>query len=157
MNDESITEMLESSFESFDYSSDDCDNDPNWDQNAENMSTSSTSSKQNINDDVRHVNMSIDEIELSGVDAIAYSDENDDPNFDLVSHISASSDNGSTTNYPGPGRPRIHPKVNVNDRRQWRADDNVIDDFIFDADKTNSGINPDLFDTLMHGSPLDFY
>jgi len=40
MNDESITEMLESSFESFDYSSDDCDNDPNWDQNAENMSTS---------------------------------------------------------------------------------------------------------------------
>lgn len=77
--------------------------------------------------------------------------------LDLVSHISASSDNGSTTNYPGPGRPRIHPKVNVNDRRQWRADDNVIDDFIFDADKTNSGINPDLFDTLMHGSPLDFY
>jgi len=76
--------------------------------------------------------------------------------LDLVSHISASSDNGSITNYPRPGRPRIHPKVNVNNR-QWRTDDNVVDNFIFDPDKTNSGINPDLFDTLMHGSPLDFY
>ncbi|KAL4152941.1 hypothetical protein QTP88_000774 [Uroleucon formosanum] len=131
MNDESIAEMLESSF---DYSSDDGDIDPDWDQNVENIST---------------------KIELSGVDEIAKSDENDDPNFDLVSHISTLSDNGSTTNYSGPGRPRIHPTVNVN--RKWRKDDNVIDYFIFNTDTTNSGINPDLFETLVHGSPLDFY
>lgn len=48
------------------------------------------------------------------------------------------------------------PNVNV-DNRQWRADDNIIDDFIFNPDNTNAGINPDLFNTLQHGSPLDFY
>lgn len=38
MNEETIVEMLDSSF---DYSSDDSDNDPNWDaENAEIMSTS---------------------------------------------------------------------------------------------------------------------
>ncbi|KAF0687698.1 piggyBac transposable element-derived protein 4-like, partial [Aphis craccivora] len=115
------------------------------------MSTSSTSSKQYINN-IRHVNVvSLNEGELSGVDEIVHSDENDDPNFDMVSHVSASSDGGSTTISS-----RIRPNMNI-DVRQWREDDNVIDDFVFNPHDTNAGINSDLFDTLMHGTPLDFY
>lgn len=76
--------------------------------------------------------------------------------LDMVSHVSASSDGGSTTINRGPGRPRIRPNMNIYDR-QWREDDNVIDDFIFNPHDTNAGINSDLFDTLMHGTPLDFY
>jgi len=76
--------------------------------------------------------------------------------LDVVSHVSASSDGGSTTINRGPGRPRIRPNMNIDDR-QWREDDNVIDDFVFNPHDTNAGINPDLFDTLMHGTPLDFY
>lgn len=75
--------------------------------------------------------------------------------LDMVSHVSALSD-GSTTTNRGPGRPRIRPNMNIDDR-QWREDDNVIDDFVFNPHDTNAGINPDLFDTLMHGTPLDFY
>lgn len=67
--------------------------------------------------------------------------------LDIVSHVSASSNDGSTTIYRRPGRLRIRSNVNV-DNRQWRADDNIIDDFVFNPDNTNAGINPDLFDTL---------
>lgn len=71
--------------------------------------------------------------------------------LDMVSHVSASSDGGSTTISS-----RIRPNMNI-DVRQWREDDNVIDDFVFNPHDTNAGINSDLFDTLMHGTPLDFY
>ena len=70
----------------------------------------------------------------------------------MVSHISASIDGDFAPIAREPGRPSIH----TNDR-QWRNDDNVVDDFMFNPDITNSGINPDLFDVLMHGLPLDFY
>jgi len=70
----------------------------------------------------------------------------------MVSHISASTDGDFAPIARGQGRPSVH----TNDR-QWRDDDNVVDDFMFNPDITNSGINPDLFDVLMHGSPLDFY
>ncbi|CAI6371956.1 unnamed protein product [Macrosiphum euphorbiae] len=145
MNSKSISEMLESSF---DYSSvDDSDDDPSWDKNVEVMSTSTTSSIQNNG---RHVNIVASDVELSGVSEI--NSDGNDPDFDMVSHISASTDGDFAPTARGQGCPSIH----TNDR-QWRDDDNVVDDFMFNPDITNSGINPDLFDVLMHGSPLDFY
>ncbi|KAL5246246.1 hypothetical protein ACI65C_013654 [Semiaphis heraclei] len=71
---------------------------------------------------------------------------------DMVSHISASTDGDFAPIARGQGRPSFH-----NNDRQWRDDDNIVDDFMFNPDITNLGINPDLFDVLMHGSPLDFY
>jgi hypothetical protein len=70
----------------------------------------------------------------------------------MVSHIIASTGGDFAPIARGQGRPSIH----TNDR-QWRDDDNVVDDFMLNLDITNSGINPDLFDVLMHGSPLFFY
>jgi len=56
----------------------------------------------------------------------------------MVSHISASTDGDFAPIARGQGRPSVH----TNDR-QWRDDDNVVDDFMFNPDITNSGINPD--------------
>lgn len=74
----------------------------------------------------------------------------------MVSPISTSSDGDFAFIARGPGRPKIHPNVN-NNNRQWRADDNVVDDFIFSHDNTSSGINLDLFVVLINSSLLDFY
>jgi len=118
MNSKSITEMLESSYDC--SSLDDTDDDPDWGKNVEVMSTSTTSSTQS------HVN-------IVGTDGIRdiYNDEND-PDFDMVSHISASIEGDFAPIARGPGRPSIH----TNDR-QWRDDDNVVDDFMFNPDITN--------------------
>lgn len=70
----------------------------------------------------------------------------------MVPQMSASTDGDFAPIARGQGRPSIH----TNDR-QWRYDDYVVDDFMFNPDITNSGINPDLFGVPIHGSPLDFY
>lgn len=54
------------------------------------------------------------------------------------------------------GRPRKTPQQDVNPR-QWRDDDSVINSFIFNPDNGDYSINPDLYDTLYDGSPIDFY
>lgn len=73
--------------------------------------------------------------------------------LDTISHVSASSE-GSTAPMivRGPrGRPRVHP-ISDSGNDKWKEDDNVVDDFIFDHE--NTGINPDLFDTPLHGKFL---
>ncbi|XP_060863533.1 uncharacterized protein LOC132940126 [Metopolophium dirhodum] len=70
-------------------------------------------------------------VELSGVSEI--NSDGDDPDFDMVSHISASTDGDFAPTACGQGCPSIH----TNDR-QWRDDDNVVDDFMFNPDITNS-------------------
>lgn len=47
--------------------------------------------------------------------------------------------------------------MNVDSCDKWRADGNVVNDFVFDPDGIHFGINPDLFDNLMHGTLPDFY
>ncbi|KAE9522962.1 hypothetical protein AGLY_016593 [Aphis glycines] len=133
MNSQSISEMLESSF---DYSSvDDSDDDPSLDNNVEVMSTSTTSSTQNNG---RHVNIVASDVELSGVSEI--NSNGNDPDFDMVFHISASTDGDFASIARGQGRPSIH-----NNDRQWRDDDNIVDDFMFNPDITNSVIETNKF------------
>lgn len=52
------------------------------------------------------------------------------------------------------GRPRKTPDDNS---RQWRDDDSVINSYIFNPDNGDYSVNPDLYDTLYDGSPIDFY
>lgn len=70
-----------------------------------------------------------------------------------VSHISDSVDDFIVTH-----KPRGRPKNPVSEpNRQWRVDDKVINNFIFNPYNEITGINPDIFDTMIDGSPLDFY
>ncbi|CAI6359476.1 unnamed protein product [Macrosiphum euphorbiae] len=41
--------------------------------------------------------------------------------------------------------------------RTWRPDDNDIKDYPFNPKSDIIGINPDLFDVLLNGTPLDFF
>ncbi|KAL4126176.1 hypothetical protein QTP88_010402 [Uroleucon formosanum] len=41
--------------------------------------------------------------------------------------------------------------------RQWRDDDQNINNYTFNTNNSNIGLNPDLIDTLQDGTPLDFY
>lgn len=70
-----------------------------------------------------------------------------------VSHISDSEDDIIVTHKPC-GRSK-NPVSEPN--RQWRVDDKVMNNFIFNPNNEITGINPDLFDTMIDGSPLDFY
>jgi len=74
--------------------------------------------------------------------------------LDLFSHLSDSSSDTRTSYVCRPGRPQIHPNTNT---RQWRDDDGIIEKFIYDADGSSSGINPDLFDTMIGETPIEFY
>lgn len=45
----------------------------------------------------------------------------------------------------------------VPENRQWRVDDKITNEFIFNSSNEITDINPDLFDYMIDRSPLDFY
>jgi len=73
-----------------------------------------------------------------------------------ISHISDSEDEITDIHNP-PVRQKKHTNPESEPDRQWRVDDKVTNAFIFNPENELTGINPDLFDCMIDGSPLDFY
>lgn len=57
----------------------------------------------------------------------------------------------------GPGRQIIQPNTTYILNRQCRVDDGVIDKLVLNLDNSYSGINLDLYEVLINGTPIDFY
>lgn len=46
---------------------------------------------------------------------------------------------------------------NQQNTRQWKDDDQIINNYTFNANNDQIGLNPDLIETLQNGTPLDFF
>lgn len=94
-------------------------------------------------------------------------------NDSYTTHVSESSESDLDAALPGkiinnnlpisagrkPGRPRKTPlsTSTTTSVRTWRPDDNVINNYSFNPNSEIIGINPDLFDVLLDGTPFDFF
>jgi len=54
------------------------------------------------------------------------------------------------------GRPKQTPAVLPSTSRVWRADDGKINNYTFNPDDEDVGLNTDLIDVLLEGAPFDF-
>lgn len=63
----------------------------------------------------------------------------------------------SVDSLPSVSVPRLPTTPIQQISRQWRDDDQIINNIIFNKNNQDVGLNPDLIDTLQNGTPLDFY
>lgn len=140
----------------------------------------------NVNDDIINQLLIDSDFELSDSDSDENNltdDIDNDPDFTVynredndsyTTHVSETSEsdldaaspgkNINNTNLPistgrKPGRPRKTPLVTsaTTPVRTWRPDDNVINNYAFNPNSETIGINPDLFEVLLDGTPFDFF
>ncbi|KAE9526178.1 hypothetical protein AGLY_013809 [Aphis glycines] len=140
MNPYEINEMLDS-----DFDDDDSDKDPDYNTSAFEDDSDPEQIETEENDDA-----------LSGI--FYFNDENINRIESLsdVSHISGSEmsvDSPPPANIPSIIPHQAHQQID----RQWRDDDQNINNYTFNTNNSNIGLNLDLIDTLQDGTPLDFY
>jgi len=140
----------------------------------------------NVNDDIINQLLIDSDFELSDSDSDENNltdDIDNDPDFTVynredndsyTTHVSETSEsdldaaspgkNINNTNLPistgrKPGRPRKTPLVTsaTTPVRTWRPDDYVINNYAFNPNSETIGINPDLFEVLLDGTPFDFF
>lgn len=138
----------------------------------------------NVSDDIINQLLIDSDFELSDSDSDENNltdDTYNDPDFTVcnkdndshTTHVSESSESDLDAALPGkninnnlpisigrkPGRPRKTPlsTSTTTPVRTWRPDDNVINNYSFNPNSEIIGINPDLFDVLLDGTPFDFF